>query len=249
MKRFIAIAAVLITFLLSSLTVLAQTQSREDVLREINAKRAELAQLEKTFLSPSEEDRMLYAEFLRRPDTGLIRLLPREKYDSDVYKQAQKSVVLRGGGAYYSFTRLTHEYGYGSDISLDTGQLLVGFAGADYGFLTNLGDVPIENVGLDSPAVALFAAYKAAHEEPVARTEYRKFAQGTEIEGLSVKTHLPLRANSSYLLRSIDYGDSDVLVAFRVVRIDTDGSAILVWKLLKKFSNPSLKQSEPVVVG
>ena len=51
--------------------------------------------------------------------------------------------------------------------------------------------------------------------------------------------------NTTYLLRSINYGESDVLVALRVVRKDTDGSVIIVWKLLKKYSAPELVQNNP----
>ncbi|MEK6283404.1 MAG: hypothetical protein AABN95_23880 [Acidobacteriota bacterium] len=46
------------------------------------------------------------------------------------------------------------------------------------------------------------------------------------------------------LLRSIGYRASDVLVAFKVVRQDTDGSVILAWKLLKKYPVPTLALSE-----
>ncbi len=249
MKKLTVITGVLVTFLLSSLTILAQTQSREDLLKEINAKRAELTELEKSYLTPSDEDRMLYADFLHAPNTGLIRLLPRQKFDSDVYKENNKSIVLRGGGAFYSFSRLTHEYGAGSDLALDQGHFGVGFAGADYGFLTNLGDIPLENVGFETPAVALLGAYKAAREEPLARKEFRRLAAGTEIEGVPVKNRAPVRLNSTYLLRSINYLRSDVLVAFRVVRLDADGSAIILWKLLKKYENPKFNPSEPIVVG
>src|SRR5213593_339820 len=94
-------------FLGLSITVSAQSESRDQVLSQIEAKRAELAALEKKFLAASEEDQAAYAEFLKQPDTGLIRLLPREVFDSDVYKDRKKSLTLRGGGAYYSFTRLT----------------------------------------------------------------------------------------------------------------------------------------------
>lgn len=249
MKKLTVITGVLVTLLLSSLTSLAQTPSREDVLRDINAKRAELADLEKTLLSPSEEDQAQYAEFLSTPNTGLVRLLPRQKFDSDVYKENQKSIALRGGGAFYSFSRLTHEYGGGSDLALDQGQFWVGFAGVDYGFLTSLGDVPLESVGQETPAVAIFAAYKVAKEGPAARTEYRRLAAGAELEGLPIKSRAPVRLNSTYLLRSITYLKSDVLVAFRVVRVDSDGSAIILWKLLKTYESPKLNGPEPVVVG
>ena len=53
-------------------------------------------------------------------------------------------------------------------------------------------------------------------------------------------SRLPVAVNGTYLLRSIDYSTSDVLVAFKVVRKDSDGSVILAWKLLKKYPVPQL---------
>ncbi|HJT68003.1 MAG TPA: hypothetical protein VJ749_16210 [Pyrinomonadaceae bacterium] len=240
MRRIYVTTALLSLLLLSSLTVFAQTQSREDLLRQIEAKRAELSALETSFLSPSEEDRNTYSDFLRAPNTGLIRLLPREKFDGDAIRDGKKSIVMRGGGAYYSFSRLTHEYGYGSDIELGGGELSTGFAGADYGLLTNIGDVPLETVSLETPAAKVLASYDVPDEEPKARLEYGRFSTGTELDGIKVKNRLPLRVNTTYIVRSINYRESDVLVAFRVVRIDSDDSATIVWKLLKKYPTPSL---------
>jgi hypothetical protein len=243
MRSLYVVSTLLSITLLSSLSVFAQTQSREDLLRQIEAKRAELSVLETSFMAPSEEDRARYAEFLRAPNTGLVRLLPRDKFDSDARRDNKKSIVMRGGGAYYSFTRLTHEYGYGSDIELGSGELSTGFAGADYGLLTNISDVPIESVSLETPAAKIFASYEVPDEEPKARLEYRRFATGTEIEGIKVKTRAPVRLNSTYVLRSISYREGDVLVAFKVVRIDNDDSVTIVWKLLKKYPTPSLARN------
>src|SRR5215216_1597609 len=131
-KIFVATGFVL-TLSLSAFSVFAQTESRDDILKKIEAKRAELSTLEKQFLSPSEEDQASHAEFLNQPDTGLIRLLPREKYDTATFRENKKSITIRGGGAYYSFARLTHEYGYGSDIELARGTLSTGFAGGQFG--------------------------------------------------------------------------------------------------------------------
>ena len=244
MNRSMMIASVLATFLLSSLIALGQTRSRSDVLKEIEQKRAELAALEESFLQPGDDDRARYAQFLNQPNTGLIRLLPREKFDSEVYTNNKESITMRGGGAYYSFARNTHVYGHGSDISLDRAQLETGFAGADYGMLTDLGDVPLESVGAETPSVALFAAYQPARQEQIARVEYRRLRQGGELAGLPVKSRLPVKLNSTYLLRSINYLSSDVLVALKVVRIDSDGSATILWKVLKKYGKPKLAPTE-----
>lgn len=239
MKKISIALAPIAALMFGALSICAQTQSREDLLQQIEAKRTELNALEKAFLLPSDEDRNSHAEFLRPPDTGLIRLLPRETYDDNAKKDRQ-TIVTRGGGAYYSFTRLTHEYGYGSDIELSQDNLSTGFAGADYGLLTNLGDVPLASVSLETPAVDIFAAYNPPSEEPKVRLEQRRFAMGADLQGISVSRRLPLKLNSTYLLRSIIIDDTDVLVAFRVVRIDSDKSAILLWKMLKKYPKPTM---------
>jgi hypothetical protein len=243
MKHLQVVFAVVFGLLLS-LNVLAQSTSREGLRKAIEAKRAELEALEQQFLAPSESDRELFANFLTQPDTGLIRLLPREKYDSEVYKKNAKTLTMRGGGAYYSFARLTHEYGYGSDLALDSGYLSVGFAGANYGMLLNIGDISLDEISSTHPAVRFLSGYTAATTEPEARVEYRRFGEGTEIDGSIYKSRVPLETNKTYLVRSIDFSTSDVLVAFHVVRTDDDGSAIIAWKLLKKYSVPSIAKTK-----
>ena len=169
----------------------------------------------------------------------MIRLLPREKFDSEVYKQNTKTLSIRGGGAYYSFTRLTHEYG-ASDLQLDNGYLSVGFSGANYGVLLKLGSVQITDITVENPGFKYLATYEAAASEPEARIEARRFSEGTEIDGSIVKNRAPLEVGSSYVLRSILFEYSDVLVAFQVVRKDDDGSAIIAWRVLKKYAKPTL---------
>ena len=241
MKKIYFATGSIIALILSAFSVFAQTQSREDIFKEINAKRAELTALEKHFLSPSEEDKAAFAEFLRKPNTGLIRLLPREKFDTYGPNETTKGLTTRGGGAYYSFTRLTHEYGYGSDIELSQGHLMTGFAGADYGIMTSLGDTPLENISLES--AAFLASYTPADELQKARIEQRKWSDGAIADGASYGRRLLAKNNSTYLLRSVNYENSDVLVAFRVVRVDDDDSVTILWKLLKKYPTPRLARN------
>lgn len=213
-----------------SIDVFAQAASREDLLKEAESRREELISLEKKLLAPSEEDRAAYATFLRQPDTGIIRLIPRENN-------------LTIGGAYYSFSRFTHEYGYGSDIELQQDYLSVGFAGADFGMLTNLGDVPLEDIILEQPTVRFLAGYEPPRREPDARSEYRRVSEGFTSDGTSYRNRLPVEVKTTYLLRSINYDQADVFVAFRVVRKDIDRSVIIVWKLLKKYPKPELART------
>lgn len=247
MKRILmSILFGLSLFVLLSITTFAQAASREELLRQVETKHEELLRdlqrIEKQLLLPSEEDQLAYAEFLTQPDTGLIRLLPREIYDS--YAHPEKRLGLRGGGSYYSFTERNQEYSNGTQIGLEQGSLSVCFAGANYGMVANLGDVSLDEVAFENSAVKFLVSYERAGNEPQARAEYQRFAAGATVNGTLYKTRLPAIVNNSYVLRGISYSNSDIVVAFRVVRKDTDGSLIVAWRLLKKYSKPELARAD-----
>jgi len=197
--------------------------------------------IKKGLLAPSAQDRLTYESFLRERKTGLIRLMPRESYDWETY-HAKKRVPIRGGGAYYSFANLTHAYGYGNDLALERNFLSVGFTVGDYGMLTNIGNRSLEDVTLNDPATRFISQYAAPRPERAARSEYRRFQSGVTIDGALYRSRLPLEIGATYLLRSIVYRESDVLVAFRTVRKDPDGSVIIAWKLLKSYPAPELSR-------
>jgi hypothetical protein len=110
--------------------------------------------------------------------------------------------------------------------------------------LTNLGELPLEEIALEHPSVSFLAGYTVPTAEPQARLEYRRFANGTTVDNAVYKTRLPVVVGNTYLLRSIGYDTSDVIVALRVIRKDNDGSIIIAWKLLKKYPKPQLARGE-----
>jgi hypothetical protein len=226
----ISLASIIIAVLATVISTNAQAQDRSALLKKIDSLHEQLQLNETIFLLPSDEDFFAFRDFLHPPATGLIRLMPREKYDG--------KMLVRGGGSYYSFTRLTHAYGYGSDIGFEQGTLRVGFAGADFGFLTVIGDVPVDSVTLDRPGVSYLAALNTPTTESEARQHQQRASTGFEADGFFYKNALPVAVNTTYALRSTSFTQSDVLVAFRVTRQDADGSLILAWKMLKKFFGP-----------
>ena len=242
MKKISIALGSVAALMLSALSICAQTQSREDLLKDIAAKRAELTKLEKAFLAPSEEDHAKYEEFLRLPETGLVRLLPREYFEKGNYSE-KKPLTIGGNGAFYSFKERTHEYGNSTAIALERGELSALFAGANYAMLVNLGDVPIETISLEATAAQVLAQHAPPSDLSQARIEQRRAMDGATVEGISYKSRLPLKLNATYVLRSILYDTSDSLVAFRVVRVDNDDSATIVWKLLKKYPTPYLARN------
>jgi hypothetical protein len=205
-----------------------------------------LTKEEKRLLAVPPEDRDVHADFLSRPHTGIIRLLPRETYD--------RKLKLRGGGAYYSFVHREHQYGYGSDIELQQGQLMVGFAGADFGFIVDLGDTLLESVSTDDAALRFMTDFEIPSEESEARAAALRFSRiawrrgegevrGQQVDGWSYSRRLPAVVGHTYALRSVNYDSSDVLVAFRLLRRDDNGSVVLLWKMLKKFPTPLLRRA------
>jgi len=247
MKRIFAATLILAGLSIISSSAFAQSESRDDLIKQVETKRAELAVLEKQILEPSEQDRLAYSEFLQQPKTGIVRLLPGEKYDAETYKDVKKpTMTIRGGGAYYSFSENSHDYntpGGSPEISLQRGQFGIGFAGGDYGALTSLGDVPLEQITIEHPAARFLAEYSVPKQLTDARSEAQRFHQGVPLDGATYKSRVSAVVNSTYLLRSMNWDRSNVLVVFRVVRQDTDGSVIIVWKLLKNYERPKVAQN------
>lgn len=239
MKRHLMLVFTIVLVSAFSLNISAQqAKTREQLLDDIAAKRVQLSALEDQFLDVSDADRTAYTDLLALPDTGLIRLLPRDIFDSEAYKKNKRTITIRGGGAYYSFVKKTHEYGYGSDIELDHDNLLVGFAGYDYGMILKLNDVPLKDLTAQHVEAATLINYQVPTNDPEIRHEQMRFGKGTVIDGFALSRRVIAEVGATYLLRSIDYDTSDVLVAIKVVRKDTDGSLIIAWKLLKNFPTP-----------
>jgi hypothetical protein len=75
---------ILLTFvgvILISVSTFAQTTDRAKIWNEIQEMRQEIKTKEPLLLAPAESDKQKFKDFLTQPNTGLIRLLLREKYD------------------------------------------------------------------------------------------------------------------------------------------------------------------------
>ncbi|MFY9572584.1 MAG: hypothetical protein WAV20_14385 [Blastocatellia bacterium] len=228
--RVFLFAAALTVVPLFAVSARAQTVDRAVLENEIRQLIGELKETEQQFLAPSSKDRARYADFLTQPDTGLIHLLPREIF--------QDKLTIAGGGAYYSFASQSHEYGLGSDIQLEQGRFKAGFSGSDFGFLTRLGKVAIEDITLDQPGAQFLSTFAAPTRERDARDQQTRAAAGFDVNGFTYISRDKVKRKTSYLLRSVVYGFSDLLVVFRIVTQDDDGSVVIVWKILKKFPVP-----------
>jgi hypothetical protein len=251
LNRRLLYAAMASTFaLLFHINAPAQSDDRSQTTKDSDSRRKQAGKREKLSLGPSAEDKVAFKKFLNGSQNGLIHLIPRILYEN--------KLKISGGGAYYSFTCLTHEYQYeygcGSHIELEAPLIITdhkvtpptikdytfntGFAGFDYGFIVMLGDVSIEEVTEKHEGVKFLVDYRPARSEPVARAEFQRARAGIRINGYKYASRAPVIINQTYALRSIAYDSSDVLVAFRAVREESNGSVVIVWKMLKRFFTP-----------
>jgi hypothetical protein len=228
-----------------------------------------LTDAQKQLLAPSAEDEAAHHEFLRQAHTGLIRLLPRGKYEFNTTVAANnnpdKVLPIRGGGAFYSFAERKHPYGPWSEITLQEGRLLVGFLHQSLGVMTTLGDVPLESLTLTTPGIDYLAQLVPPTEPAAARDQCIRNLQGFSAANHIYNANLPAMVDQTYVLRSIvykkegrmlippgggaiyiphpyEYSGADELIAFRILRASEDGSLTILWKRLQKFSPPRIKR-------
>ena len=222
-----SVVNILVFVALCSSIGFGQEMTREQKLRKINELNAQINLLELDVLLPDVKD----TARARKEGFGVFRIMPREKYD--------RKLTIQGGGSYYSFTTKSHDYQKTAQIGLEQNNLKVGFAGADYGFIADLGEIALADVTGDTAEANFLINYKPPTNEPEVRIEQRR-THKYETNGILYKSYLPAVVGHSYVLRAISFEEADVLVALKIYRKDADGSLIVFWKLLENFEKPLL---------
>lgn len=215
--------------------VSAQNLSREQKIQKIQELNSQIKILEKDVLLPDAKD----FEKAQKENFSVIRILPREKYD--------RKLTIQGGGSYYSFTKKSHNYQDTAQIGLEQNNLKVGFAGADYGFIADLGETSLIDISKETLEANFLSNYKPPTNIDEIRIEQRK-AHGYKTDAVTYKENLPAVVGHAYVLRAITFGRADVLVALKIHRQDTDGSLIIFWKFIEQFETPHIERETPTIV-
>lgn len=226
---------ILFVFLFFNLFFNSFAQTREAALEKFRELKKQAQSLEVTILAPDKRD----IEAAALENVKVFRILPPDTYDVGI-------LTVRGGGAYYSFVNQSHDYNAIPQISLERNKLSVGFYGANYGFLTQLGETPLAKIGVEDRRINFLSTYQPPSNEAKARIEQVR-TRGIAIDDVSYQSIVPVESGQTYAARIISYDEADVLVIFKVYRQDTDGSVIIFWKLLKEFEKPSLALSPKVI--
>ncbi len=200
-----------------------------------------LSSKEKKVLAASAEDQKANASFLHQHGTGIFRLLAASDITVNASNPRNSVVVpIRGGGAYYSFTKRTNDFDEWADIALRNGVLVTGVAVRSLGVMNTLGSAALESITIETPGVAYLAKFVPPSTIDEAGKQFKSLARGVPDGEFTYKLSMPVLADTTYVLRSIEYKRSDSLIAFRIVRQDADGNLTIIWKELKKFQVPTL---------
>ncbi|CAN5459047.1 hypothetical protein BH10ACI1_BH10ACI1_33950 [soil metagenome] len=226
--RFYVVAFVVI--LVCSSFIFSQDTIRAQGLEEIDSLNKQINALENEFLFPDFKD----LEKAQENELSVFRILPREKYDG--------RLRVQGGGAFYSFSTKSHDYQKVAQICLEQNKLWTGFAGANYGFMTDLGEIPLLELNKESKGINFLFNYQPPIQLAKARIEQAK-ARNFEENGIIYENHLPIVVGHSYALRSISFDQADVLVIFNIERKEADGSLVVFWKFIETFATPILERN------
>lgn len=217
-------------------------------------------------VAPKREDLALYADFLRQPNTGLIKLIEDKGCDVNtnvvVATADCLAYTMPGAGASYSFRTKNYRISRLSDITLTQG----GFQAMGillHGVFVKIGEVPLEQVNLQTKGVDFLVSLQSETDFQKALELDRKLIKGVENDGFLYRRSVEAVDGKTYVLRSIAYrGEykraaqgviyneldfdkrADVIVAFRIVRRESDGSLTLLWKQLEKQNAPKTKLNE-----
>ena len=219
----------------------------------------------KALMTPEPADIEKYREFLKEDDTGIFRLYP------DFDCEAKGVVNVAGNcanqvhrGSRYNF----RDSDYFSDLRYNNGKLS-GSGFFSHEMLTELGDVPLENLDLNSPGVEFLNAYSPATDFPAANRQFREIVSGIKAGNLNFSRSVTPLVGLTYAMRIVAFDNKnsiqnrlfrrtrepllwtfrtvqadkrhDVIVAFRIVRMEADGNITIVWKQLSRKKAPSIK--------
>jgi hypothetical protein len=214
-------------------------------------------------IAPRAELVRQWSEFLKLPDTGIVRLLPESGcgQDTKVISAAEDCLKfsMPGGGSSYSFRAERYRVRHLADLTLARGMLRSNGI-LMHGVIVALGDRPIEGLSLQSEGIKYLADFKPVPNYEAARNFDRNLGVGIRINGLIYRRIAAPVLNTTYAMRSIAFRGKvmrsvrgapyneldfdrrrDVIVVFRVVDITADGAVTMVWRELADIESPKLK--------
>ena len=222
---------------------------------------------ERQALIPNEQDLTAYSQFRKGKRKGIIKLV------ADIGCAKNPKIVVAsidcakytmpGSGSAFSFRFGNYRMLRIADLNFkkNTFQAL---GVLTHGILVNMGDVRLNQVNVNTNGMQFITNFKPVKNMSGAANFASKLTKGIEENGFKYGSVLPVKMNSTYVLRSVAYrgfawrkvagiaynelgrfGDKkrkDVIIAFRVIRFVPNEAVTIVWKQLKSKNSPEIKK-------
>ncbi len=215
-----------------------------------------------------------YAAFLAGEKTGMLRFFPDLDCVTANYVRIDGDCAGFVPNSFaFSFRAKGYTDYYYQDIAFKADTIeSTGFF--SQGMLVALGDVPIEKVDTTSPGVKYLAESQPDRDPTEAKLTATKLSFGVEMEGFRYGRTVKAAENTTYAVRVVAYriGNGlnplspnttslekrflslsydtrdDLIVAFRIVKLDKTGPVTILWKELARKEAPKIKfpKGEPL---
>lgn len=194
-----------------------------------------------------------YKDFLKKPNTGIFKLLNAvvcvDKIGKELEKCVQEAIGIGFFANAYSFRGKDYQGNVQGDLTMQKGNLFTAPYGA-FSFMVSLGDVPLDDLTLNSAGIKYLAEYKIPESVAEADAQIKPFINGVTIEDyIYFRGFAPLE-NRTFAIRSAGYKNDenpflgkpdDVVVAFRIIRLEANESITILWKELRRQKGIKLK--------
>ncbi len=213
-------------------------------------------------LAPDSQFSTTFAGFLSQKNTGLIKLMSDKGCDkgTQIVNASPHCIKYKmpGAGSTYSFRTGNYHVKHLGDItfadkSFQTAGIL------KHGILINIGDVSLEDVNIQMEQLKTLVGFQPVKDLEKAENLAVQLDKGIQGSDFLYKSSLPVEENKTYILRSIAYRGNnfksfesveydefefderkDIIVAFRVVKVDENESVTILWKELSNQKSPKL---------
>ncbi|HEY0429659.1 MAG TPA: hypothetical protein VGC76_17895 [Pyrinomonadaceae bacterium] len=205
-----------------------------------------------------------FADFLRQENTGLFKFVAdygcAENPKIITATENCLKFTMPGAGNSYSFRTNNYRLRRLADLTF-TGKFFYVSGVLTHGILVNVGDVPLENISLQTIGTKYLNEFQPAPDLEKAIELDRQLIDGVEKDGFLYSRASAVLENTTYVLRSIAYNGKsfravrgityneldfdkrkDITVAFRIIRRDGDGSVTILWKELSRKDSPKIKK-------
>lgn len=213
-----------------------------------------LSKEQKKLLIPAEEIVLKYKQFLKTPETGIVKILSDPKCEENILDvnnlKCVNALPIYGNGAHYSFSKKTHAGFNTAEISLTDNFFKVGFLANFSSLIIDLGNIDINSVGENTEEAKILQSVVPVKSFSKFPVQKRVLDRGFFFNGKQYKTSAPAEINHTYILRSVRYYTvyyfmsepyyDDITIAFRFVERDSAGNVTLLWKKVAQKKNVHL---------